>query len=59
MMLVASWNVRGLHQPSKQWEVQSFIAQFKLSLVVLLETQVQGVQVNNISLTYVILGVDF
>lgn len=44
MRQVASWNVRGLNQALKQWEVRYHIVKFKLSLVVFFETRVQESQ---------------
>ncbi|XP_052195956.1 uncharacterized protein LOC127803609 [Diospyros lotus] len=41
MMQFAAWNVRGLNQAPKQFEVRSFISSQKLTLVALLETRVQ------------------
>ncbi|XP_052180824.1 uncharacterized protein LOC127794010 [Diospyros lotus] len=41
MMQIVAWNVRGLNQAPKQFEVRSFISSQKLTFVALLETRVQ------------------
>ncbi|XP_052177673.1 uncharacterized protein LOC127791740 [Diospyros lotus] len=41
MMQIAAWNVRGLNQAPKQFEVRSFISSQKLMFIALLETRVQ------------------
>jgi len=41
MIQVAGWNIRGLNQTPKQFEVRSLISSQKLKLIALLETKVQ------------------
>ena len=43
MMHLAAWNVRGLNQAPKQFEVWSLISYQKLKFIALLETKVQEI----------------
>ena len=43
MINLACWNIRGLNEPSKQWEVRKFISDSHLDLVGIIETKVRSV----------------
>ncbi|KAL9682204.1 hypothetical protein QQ045_013997 [Rhodiola kirilowii] len=42
MTSIASWNIRGLHNPSKQKEVRHFIEHFDIGLLAVLEVKLRG-----------------
>jgi len=49
MMHLTAWNVRGLNQAPKQFEVRSLISYQKLKFIALLETKVQERQAADVA----------
>lgn len=47
-MIVASWNIRGMNDPSKTLELQNMILKYKVHVLCLIDTRVRENNINEV-----------